>query len=232
MPTGLNDIVNPSALLDAMQGDWNLITLLGPFIFLSFAIAVHHLWEQRPFGWIGALLLLLLTLAFDAILAVQISQKIHQANILIGQEKGEWNFEWFSLNIWTVIFCGFVVSVLVSIVYHVTWSRLGNFGGKGRRRLRGKRLKTIIKLEKNLVQQGIVVLEAEMQNLQEEISRLTDKVTGHQAEIEKAQIEIDALEAQVKRVKVADRDNMESQVNQFLNGWLRYVTHSGAGKTK
>ena len=243
---GLNDIVNPSALENALEGNLNLITILAPFIFLAFAVAVHHFWEHRQY-WIVALLLVV-TLLFDGILAVQISQKIHQANVRMGLGKGEWDFGIVSLvtdpianlDIWTVIFCGFVTSVLVSIVYHVAVARLNDMRwptteakqwAKNEKESR-RRLQVTIDIEKNQQQQKLIVLDAEIQNLHKEIAQLEVKIASRQADIEKAQTEIEGRSIQAKGVKMADRDNMESQVNQFLNGWLRYVAHSGVGDSQ
>ncbi len=243
---GLNDIVNPSALKNSLEGNPNWITILAPFIFLAFAVAVHHFFERRSVWKVVALLVF--TLLFDGILAVQISQKIHQANVRMGLEKGEWDFGIISLvtdpianlDIWTVIFCGFVTSVLVSIVYHVAVERLNDMRwptseskqyAKNEKESR-RRLQVTIDNEKNERQQKLSALEVEIQNLRKETDQLEIKIASRQADIEKASKEIEDRSIQAKRVKMVDRDNMESQVNQFLNGWLRYVAHSGAGDSQ
>ena len=82
---GVNDVVNPSALSKAFQGEWNLFVVMFPFVFLAFAIALDYFWEQGKWMYLVVLLLAALTFVFDYILAVQISQKIHQAKILMGQ---------------------------------------------------------------------------------------------------------------------------------------------------
>ena len=104
---GVNDVVNPSALFKAFQGEWNLFVVMFPFVFLAFAIALDYFWEQGKWGYLVAFALAGLTLVFDGILAIQISQKIHQAKILMGQETEQWTFRMTDLNMWTVIFCGF-----------------------------------------------------------------------------------------------------------------------------
>ena len=122
---GLNDIVNPVAIFEALEGRWNLFVILFPFIFLGFAIALDHFWEsarQWQHKW-PADGLAIATFIFDGILAIQISQKLHDTRVLIGLTEGEWEFRWNDLNIWTVLFCGFMVSLLVSILYHVTRER-------------------------------------------------------------------------------------------------------------
>ena len=106
------DIVNPTAFLDAFRSPGNPVVILFPSIFIAFAIVTHHFWEQRKWLLLGVILLV--TLLFDGILAIQISQKIDEVRELAGLIP-ETNY----LNMFTVIFCGFVVSLLASILYHV-----------------------------------------------------------------------------------------------------------------
>ena len=266
---GVNDVVNPKALFKAFQGEWNLFVLMFPFVFLAFAIALDYFWEQGKLMYLVALLLGGLTLIFDSILAIQISQKIHQAKILMGQETEQWAFRMNDLNMWTVIFCGFVVSLLVSIMYHVMnqrWQAVSppqeNSKTSDLHELQIKSEKTqreasiavlktemdnlqsdisrvkekdnatqqkIIRAVKTPLETQIVVLKTEMDNLQTEINQLkNNKEAVIQQKIEKADAEITKLSSQ-RNKRVVNRNKMESQVNQFLNGWCRFVAHSGNG---
>lgn len=76
---GLNDIVNPVAIFEALEGRWNLFVVFFPFIFLGFAIALDHFWESSVRWWQKwpAIGLAVATFLFDGILAIQISQKLH-----------------------------------------------------------------------------------------------------------------------------------------------------------
>ena len=67
-----------------------------------------------------------------------------------------------------------------------------------------------------------------MDNLQNEINRLRGKDTDTQQKIENAQTRIVELSNQQNK-RVVNRNKMESQINQFLNGWCRFVAHSGNG---
>ena len=263
---GVNDVVNPKALFKAFQGAWNLFVLMFPFIFLAFAIALDYFWEIGK-KWI-AVVLAVLTLIFDSILAIQISQKIHQAKMLMGQETEQWAFSPYDLNMWTVIFCGFVVSLLVSITYHVMnhrWkavspaqehpktsdlrelkinsekiqrqvdiavlktemdnlqSEIGQLKEKDNTAEEkiGRAVKTPIEIQ-------VVVLKVEMDNLQSDIDKLDDRNTALHQEIEEADTKMAELSSQ-RNKRVVNRNKMESQVNQFLNGWCRFVAHSENG---
>lgn len=270
---GINDIVNPGALFKAFQGEWNLFVVMFPFVFLAFAIALDYFWEQGKWMYLMALLLAGLTLIFDVILAIQISQKLYQAKVLMDPEAGGWPvnptnpFTW-DLNIWTVIFCGFVVSLLVSITYHVTnkrWKAVSpaqeSFKAsdtneaqmkneKIQRESRIAVLRTemdnlqseisqlkekdtaaqekMVRAVKTPIETQIVVLKVEMDNLQSEIDKLDARNTTLQQEIEEADAKMAELSSQ-RNKRVVNRNKMESQVNQFLNGWCRFVAHSENG---
>ena len=237
---GVNDIVNPSAIFDAFV-DINLIVILFPIVFLSLAIAFHHFLErQDKWKWIAPIIILMITFIFDCLLAVKISQQIHQAKVLMGQERGEWVFRIDDLNIWIVIFCGFVVSLLTSVLYHVTCERLNGVRSLtdeakqwvNLEKKRRKQLEAKIETEKNLRKKEVAVLEEEMESLQRDIAQLEDKISSLQGEIGNSQAKIDVRLGQGKKVSNLDRNDIESQVNQFLNGWLRYIAHSGAGEAE
>ena len=71
----------------------------------------------------------------------------------------------------------------------------------------------------------IAVLKAEMENLQDEIDLLNEKRRVIQQEIQERQTKIAAL-LERQHARVIDRDKVESQVSQFVNGWCRYVSSS------
>ena len=263
---GVNDVVNPKAVSKAFQGEWNLFVLMFPFVFLAFAIALDYFWEAVKI-WI-VVVLAMLTFIFDSILAIQISQKIHEAKIIMGQETEQWTFKIGDLNMWTVIFCGFIVSLLVSIIYHVMNQRwkavspaqeppktsdlreLQINSEKTQRQARIAVLRTeidnlqseisqlkekdtaaqekIVRAVKTPIETQIVVLKVEKDNLQSEIDKLDARNTTLQQEIEEADTKMTELSSQ-RNKRVVNRNKMESQVNQFLNGWCRFVAHSEDG---
>ena len=263
---GVNDVVNPKAVSKAFQGEWNPFVLMFPFVFLAFAIALDYFWETGK-RW-TAVVLAVLTFIFDSILAIQISQKIHQAKMLMGQETDQWAFSPYDLNMWTVIFCGFVVSLLVSIIYHVMnqrWKAVSPVqehpktsdiralkinSEKTERQARIAVLRTemdnlqseisrlkekdtvaqekIVRTVKTPIETQIVVLKVEMDNLQNEIDKINARNTTLQQEIEEVDTKMAGLSSQ-RNKRVVNRNKMESQVNQFLNGWCRFVAHSEDG---
>ncbi len=268
---GVNDVVNPRALFKAFQGEWNLFVVMFPFVFLAFAIVLDYFWEQKKWGYLVATVLAALTLIFDGILAIQISQKIHQAKILMGQETEQWRFRMNDLNMWTVIFCGFVVSLLVSITYHVMnqrWkaadpiqekSEAENIreseikNEKTQRETRIAVLKAgmensqneiehlkerertteekIVKAVRTPIDSQIAILNVQTENLESEIEQFKSRDTNLQQKIDKTRSKIEELFGNFNK-RVVNRNKMESQVNQFLNGWCRFVAHRGDGTSE
>ena len=232
---GLNDIVNPVAIFEALEGRWNLFVVLFPFIFLGFAIALDHFWESSHQWWQKwpAVGLAIATFLFDGILAIQISQKLHDTRILIGLTDQEWEFRWNDLNIWTVLFCGFMVSLLVSILYHVTrerWKAVkpSQIDREKADRIRIEAQKRVdeIRTEKVQKETQIATTTIGVQNLRNEIDSLkNDRIPHFRRRIE--EIETDIRES--SRQRIIDRGKIESQIAQFLNGWIQYVVNRHPG---
>ena len=284
---GIQDIVNPAALSKVLQTR-NYFVLFFPCIFLGFALALDHFWEYGKRGWVIGIVLAALTLAFDVLLAIHISRKIYLAEEYIAKRMGEpinpWTLDTSRiLDILTVIFCGFVASLLVSVLYKVTrerWQQVNPINSqskelgmhevqinaeKTQREAKIAVLKTSMKnLQSEIdslnekgasVQQKldaretkieelsrqqwdadakaaklpintqIAVLKAKMDNLQDEINQLNEKLRVIQQGIQERQTEIETL-LERQHARVIDRDKVESQVSQFVNGWCRYVSSS------
>lgn len=184
----------------------------------------------------------------------------------MGQETEQWSFRMNDLNMWTVIFCGFVVSLLVSITYHVMNQRWKTADPIQEKSEAETIRESEIKNEKTQRETRIAVLKAGMENVQNEIEHLKERERTTEEKIVKAvrtpidsqiailNVQTDNLENEIEQFKsrdanlqqkidktrskieelfgnfnkrVVNRNKMESQVNQFLNGWCRFVAHSG-----
>ncbi len=211
---GVNDIVNPSALAKALQGEWNLIVLMFPFVFLAFAIALEYFLEDRK--WVWVICLAAFTFIFDAILAIQISKKIHLAKRLMGQETEQWTFRMNDLDMWTVIFCGFVVSMLVSIIYYVMKRRWERVSPIPERSKASEIRESQIKNERTQREARIAVLKTQTDNLQNEVDQLNEKIKSAQHEInERSRKQLEApIQTRIAVLKT-EMKNLQNELNQF-----------------
>ena len=91
-------------------------------------------------------------------------------------------------------------------------------------------LEARIKAERSSTEKKIVILKAKMENLQNKIDQLNEKVKGIQQKIDQGQAKIEELST-LRNRRFLNRNKMELQVNQFLNGWCRFVAHSADGTT-
>lgn len=211
---GVQDIVNPNALSKVFQAK-NYFVLFFPCLFLGFALALDHFWEFGKIKWVVGLVAI--TFVFDILLAIHISLKIHQAEVYIAQRLGQLESEWTLgdnfLNILTVIFCGFIASLLVSVLYNVTrerWKQVKQFQPQSKE----QEIREVqIRDEKVQRDAQIAVLRTEMENvegeigpLQGEIGRLNEKVRTTQQKID--EWSRDQLEGRIR----AERSPIEAQI--------------------
>ena len=73
-------------------------------------------------------------------------------------------------------------------------------------------------------------MNTEINNLQNEIDRLTEKQTTFEKKIKSEEEKIKELLRQ-RNERVIHFSKMHSQVHQFLNGWLRFIIHSADKET-
>lgn len=215
---GVQDIVNPKALFIAWQkGDQgrNYFVLFFPWVFLAFALAFDHFWESGKMRWVIGLGVV--TFVFDVLLAIHISLKIHLARKYIAERMGDPTPTWPGgddfLDIGTVIFCGFVASLLVSVLYNVTrdrWKQVKQFQPQSKE----QEIREVqIRDEKAQRDAQIAVLRTEMENiegeigpLQGEIGRLNEKVRTTQQKIDEWSRE--QLDARIR----AERSPIEARI--------------------
>ena len=239
---GVQDIVNPKALFIAWQkGDQgrNYFVLFFPWVFLAFALAFDHFWESGKIRWVIGLGVV--TLLFDVLLAIHISLKIHLARKYIADRMGDVSPTWPGgddfLDIFTVIFCGFVASLLVSVLYNVTrerWTHVKQF----QLRSKEQEIREVqIRDEKAQRDAQIAVLRTEMENVegqmgpfQEEIGSLNEKVRTTQQKIDewsteqlasRIRAERSPIEARIASLRV-EMENLQSEIDQ-LNDQVKSI---------
>ena len=221
----LNEIVNHAAFFQAWQEPMNLFVITFPFIFLVLAVVTHLCLEHRR--WVYLAVVLLSTLALDAIIAVKISQNIHENKVSRGllEEGIEWSL--WDINIFAVLLLGFAVSLLLGFgFYWVTelWKSVRPH------RNESTEFELRIKAEKNEREVQLATLRTQMDNLGTEIDSLHENIAITQQKIDELHAKVEELsrqqrEAGEKTAKLplniqlsvlkTEMENLQNEIDQF-----------------
>lgn len=261
----LNELFDPTAFFRAIH-EGNFWLLLYPIFPLALVLLIHPLWTSAAkqvelgkktmvFCWVlGMIVIVAATFVFDCILSLQISEKIHGTKVLIGQlpENSKWEIKpmnplTWDLTIYLVLFCGFVVSLILSALFHFTmemWAEARRYTD-----------------ERNAIVKQIAELEVDMKNMNEDKEQLLrdlDKVkednkdNGVQIDVSqpvleakildlKSQIETDKgrisdIQSAIDRCRksIVDRKDfvdkwvvnklvLEARIDSFLIGWGKFL---------
>ena len=158
-------------------------------------------------------LLLAATFAVDSIIAIKISQRIHDDKVIRGliEELEGWTM--VDLNILAVLFLGFAVSLLLSYGFYWTlqlWKGVGSL----RRQSKEQEIREVqIKDEKIQRDAQIAILKAEMENVQGEIGPLQSEIGRLNEKVKTAQQKIDELSSQQLEARIrAERSPIETRI--------------------
>lgn len=268
----LNELFDSTAFFRAIQ-KVNLWLILFPIFPLALALVIHPFWTSAVKHWESgkksftflcvfiALLFVGLTLVFDSILALQISKKIHEAKVIMGLATGEWTINpidplTWDLNIVLVLFCGFFVSVLLSVLFHFTlemWkeARTQSVDDKNSIMKEKTRLEVEIKnsedeiarLSENLQKAkqemgGItdtVLIKSQITGLQNDIQNLKDQVTSDKKRVGSIQSDIAKMKNSIselqerKSKRLIDLVKLRAQIDEFLVGWNKFLAAEDNG---
>ena len=212
-----DDIKLSAAIFDAQaitkaaqDGLTEMILILTiPFVFLALGYLIHKFQEDKTWvKWPKIGVMLLITFAFDAILAYEIVKKIAKLD-------AERNFEKFSYNIqaasqdpqfWMIIFAGFVV--------YVVWGFVFDFVMEAHEKLDkvASRIKLILtEMAANLKKTEILGKDA---------SSSKEAIAKHRSSIRALETSI----ATTGTVYTYDTSLLKGPLNQFLQGWLSWLS--------
>lgn len=124
-------IFNPEALVNAFHEGFmkGLFLLTVPIIFLGLGYGLHYFMEQKSKSkYFKVVLLLIITFLFDCILAVKIAEYLYNltaANMWESMPPFNLKIAFSDINVWAVIFCGFIVYMIWAIVFDMTITAYG-----------------------------------------------------------------------------------------------------------
>lgn len=262
----LNELFDSTAFFRAIR-KVNLWLLLFPIFPLGLALVIHPFWTSAIKQWESgkkfftflcvfiALLFVGLTLIFDSILALQISKKIHEAKVIMGLTTGEWTINpiaplTWDLNIVLVLFCGFFVSVLLSVLFHFTlemWKEARTQSADDRNSIVKEKTRLeveiknsedeIARLSENLersiqemegypdtvlIKSQITGLDNDIRNLENQVESDKKRVGSIQSDIVQMKNSISELQER-KNKRLIDLVKLRAQIDEFLVGWNRFL---------
>ncbi|MDE6485526.1 MAG: hypothetical protein K2L14_09065 [Duncaniella sp.] len=187
-----------------------LFIVTAPIIFMGLGYTLHYFSIQS--GWmkyVKMLSILVITFIFDCILAFLIAKKIYDYWVLT--QRGDFppfNFSMAvaDINVWAVIFCGFIVYVIWGIVFDMTITAYSNL------RSNEKEIKT---------------LKSKIAFHKESIAENKNKIVDSQGIINAIQLEIDNKNQQLSTTKQFNPQIIKSALAQFFAGWMTMMSALG-----
>jgi peptidoglycan hydrolase CwlO-like protein len=203
-------IFDSQALAKAIRDGFTemILIITIPAVFLGLGYLIHRFSNDPKasklsiFGKISALMLV--TFAFDSILAYEITEKIYEVgrnNSFTEMPSFTFSMAFTDMRFWLIIFSGFVV--------YIIWGLVFNFV-----------MKEYYKLDR--VKVAIEELEKKIKEYKLTCKEIKRKIGDLDTMIYKNNGEIKKLEQRLSGTIVL-RTDIELEINNFVNGWLAYM---------
>ncbi|MCC4227945.1 ABC transporter permease [Zunongwangia profunda] len=113
-------IFDKDAFTNAFNDSWleGILVTTIPFVFMGLGYVIHMMQKGRGIlNYLKLTALLLITFAFDALLAYAIEQKIYDFNKTLTDPPYDLSIALFEAQFWMIIFAGFVVYIIWGLVF-------------------------------------------------------------------------------------------------------------------
>lgn len=113
-------IFDKDAFTNAFNDSWleGILVTTIPFVFMGLGYLIHMMQKGRGIlNYLKLTALLLVTFAFDALLAYAIEQKIYDFNKTLTDPPYDLSIALFEAQFWMIIFAGFVVYIIWGLVF-------------------------------------------------------------------------------------------------------------------
>lgn len=204
-PTSISAAMfNPQAIPNAFAAGFmsGLFLCTVPIIFLGLGFGLHYISEQEGVGkYIKCSILVIVTLMFDGILAVAIDKNMY--NIWAATQWGQvppysMSMAVTNLNVWAVIFCGFIVYMIWAVVFDLTMTAYGDLRSNESKIVRQKQ---ILDTERNAAQM------------------IKDEIVKNNGDIQTKEVEKNNILSQLSKVAI-DQNVIFNAFTEFYQGWI------------
>ena len=208
-------IFDPQALAHAFHdGFTELILIITiPAVFLGLGFLIHKFSNDTESNqWVNyakIAALMIVTFAFDAILAYEITEKIYniRRDMDFSSSMPEYSIPlaFQKVSFWLIIFSGFVV--------YIIWGFVFNFVMKEYYKL--DRVKVTI----DTLNEKIKGYKTTCKSIKATREQLETHVTSNEGRIREWNIELGS--------PIVLKSDIDQEINNFINGWLAYMEYKG-----
>lgn len=182
-----------------------------PFVFLGLGYLINKFQEQKGFGKVFKVgLLILITFLFDTILAYGITEKIYnitKENSFEEIPPYSLKMAAFDVHFWTIIFAGFIVYVIWGFVFDFVMDSYAKLDK--------------VKVAIDQLKLKIADSKIECKNIKQNIQKHKEDAQTFTADIEKEKRIIDGIIVPINDIKL--------EIMNFQTGWLSFL--QGVGYT-
>ena len=205
----MNSMFDPKALSNAARDGFLELCLLltAPIIFMGLGFCLHFFSVQKGAGKYAKMgAILLVTVAFDCILAYLIGKQLHELAVLTGLAPMDKEYTVRMAisdpNTWAVIFCGFIVYIIWGIVFDMCMTAYN-------------------KMDWNKTRLEEIRKETAAQ--EQRIDELKADIGRHEDDIKRVQKEIRSLMDKLGTQTYIDYSAIKMEMTNFFNGWLQQM---------
>jgi len=208
--TGIKGLHLPTIVnLKAIPDTWNEFGILGVlFLFSSTSLFItlgflYAKWNKDN-DQLKKIGILSFTLLFDVLMAYEIVEKIHLLKYNMGMETKEWvpTMVFTNINFWIIICAGFAA--------YIIWGFVFEFLMEEREKL-------------NPLARVLEKFKLRIEFHRDRINTIKDKIDGIKSEILRLERGKSHKINQMKSI-VYDRRTLEKNIDEFTNGWIRYLS--------
>lgn len=196
---------DPRAIPNSLASGFGqlLFILCAPIIFMGLGYGLHFFAMQKTWTkYVKMGCVLLITFVFDCIIAYLIAQKIYDVQVLT--KLGEYpdfdlDMAVHDVNVWAVIFCGFIVYLIWGIVFDMTMTAYED--------LRSNR-------------QEILKYEELIGNENKNLEQLQSTLEQEKKDIATLQVKVDNLNIDLNKKVHYDFSQIQVALSDFHSGWM------------
>ena len=205
-------IFDPQALGKAYQDGVTeaILILTIPAVFLGLGYLIHRIQNDtntKPiFNYLKMCALIVVTFAFDSILAYKITEEIYEirrAGSFDPLPEFNVSLALYDIKFWTIIFSGFVVYLIWGLVFNFVMQEYYKLDR--------------VKVAKDDLERKIKDYKTTCKSLKSDIEIIDGEISQNDGEIKR----LESLKAN----GIISKADVQLEVNNFVTGWLSYMEY-------